>query len=155
LGIPSRGQGRLAALGGPRRAPGHPAGRTGPFVAVPAPQRWRRVWRQANALQVAANRLGVGDHGEQLSVLLQRGQASPPPVVHRDIKPSNIMLASNGELVLSDPASGQRTGNLCFCSRGFSLHAGRQVKAHHRVKLEELARYILRPPIANNRLSCL
>jgi hypothetical protein len=35
--------------------------------------------------------------------------------------------------VLSDPVSGQRTGNLCFASRGFWLHAARREKAEHRV----------------------
>jgi hypothetical protein len=53
--------------------------------------------------------------------------------------------------VLSDPVSGQRTGRLCFASRGFSLHAARREKAEHRERLEELVRYVLRPPLANNR----
>jgi len=57
--------------------------------------------------------------------------------------------------VLSDPASGQRTGRLCFASRGFSLHAARREKAEHRERLEELVRYVLRPPLANNRLKWL
>ena len=57
--------------------------------------------------------------------------------------------------VLGDPASGQRTGRLCFASRGFSLHAARREKAENRERLEELTRYVLRPPLANNRLKWL
>ena len=57
--------------------------------------------------------------------------------------------------VLSDPAPGQRTGDLCFASRGFSLHAARRVRADQESKLEELCRYVLRPPLANGRLRWL
>jgi hypothetical protein len=57
--------------------------------------------------------------------------------------------------VLADPSPGQRTGDLCFASRGFSLHAARRVSADQRGKLEELLRYVLRPPLANNRLRWL
>jgi hypothetical protein len=57
--------------------------------------------------------------------------------------------------ILSDPAQGQRTGDLCFCSRGFSLHAARRVKPESSTKLEELCRYVLRPPLANQRLRWL
>lgn len=38
---------------------------------------------------------------------------------------------------------------------GFNLHAKRRVSAHDRKGLERLCRYILRPPIANDRLSRL
>jgi hypothetical protein len=57
--------------------------------------------------------------------------------------------------LLSDPASGHRTGSLCYAARGFSLHAARQVSADQRHRLEELCRYILRPPLANHRLRWL
>ena len=57
--------------------------------------------------------------------------------------------------VLSDPTPGQRTGDLCFASRGFSLHAARRVRPDQENKLEELCRYVLRPPLANNRLKWL
>jgi hypothetical protein len=100
--------------------------------------------------------------------LLDEGSAAPDPLSEEEPLLAGILAAgtqgttATGDRagkrirrVLSDPATGQRTGNLCFCSRGFSLHAGRQVKAQHRTKLEELARYILRPPFANNRLSWL
>ena len=57
--------------------------------------------------------------------------------------------------VLSDPTPGQRTGDLCFASRGFSLHAARRVRPDQENKLEELCRYVLRPPLANSRLRWL
>src|SRR5690606_12947667 len=37
-------------------------------------------------------------------------------------------------------------------SSGFSLHAGIAAKASQRDKLERLARYVARPPVANERL---
>jgi hypothetical protein len=57
--------------------------------------------------------------------------------------------------VLQDPARGQRTGDLCYASRGFSLHAARRVHADQGNKREELLRYVLRPPLANSRLKWL
>jgi hypothetical protein len=38
-------------------------------------------------------------------------------------------------------------------SSGFSLHAGIAAKASQRDKLEHLARYVSRPPVATERLS--
>src|SRR5690606_34395489 len=38
-------------------------------------------------------------------------------------------------------------------SSGFSLHAGIAAKASQRDKLERLARYVARPPVATERLS--
>ena len=84
--------------------------------------------------------------------------------------------------VLSDPAEGQRQSSLCYASRGFStadfalrartsFHGSRKiaapardfflpcaatsVKATHRQRLEELCRYIARPPLAKSRLKIL
>jgi hypothetical protein len=57
--------------------------------------------------------------------------------------------------VLQDPAPGQRTGALCYASRGFTLHAARSVGQEQMGKREELCRYVLRPPLANNRLKWL
>jgi hypothetical protein len=51
--------------------------------------------------------------------------------------------------VLQDPAPGQRTGDLCYASRGFSLHAARRVRPDQGNKREELLRYVLRPPLAS------
>ncbi len=44
-------------------------------------------------------------------------------------------------------------GKSCARVQGFSLHAAVAVGAHDRARLERLARYIARPPIATQRLS--
>ena len=44
-------------------------------------------------------------------------------------------------------------GTLCANQDGFSLHAEVHVKAHDRVRLEHLCRYVARGPIAAERLS--
>lgn len=54
--------------------------------------------------------------------------------------------------VLSDPAEAVRTGDLCFASRGFSLHAATRVDAEDREHLERLCKYVARPPLAAGRL---
>ncbi|MFH1810416.1 MAG: transposase, partial [Pseudomonadota bacterium] len=84
------------------------------------------------------------------------------PVLAGLLKASVMDIAVTGERagrrirrVLSDPAPGQRTGELCFASRGFSLHAARRVRPEQTNKLEELCRYVLRPPLANHRLRWL
>ena len=55
--------------------------------------------------------------------------------------------------VLSDPADAVRTGDLCFASRGFSLHAATQVAENDREALERLCRYVARPPLAAGSLT--
>ena len=54
--------------------------------------------------------------------------------------------------VLRDPATGVRTGPLCFASRGFSLHAKTRIAADNRQGLEQLCRYVSRPALAAGRL---
>jgi len=44
-------------------------------------------------------------------------------------------------------------GKSCANVQGFSLHAGVAINAHDRARLERLARYIIRPPTATQRLS--
>jgi hypothetical protein len=43
-------------------------------------------------------------------------------------------------------------GKLCAQERGFSLHGATCVEASDRKKLEQLCRYMARPPLANERL---
>ena len=57
--------------------------------------------------------------------------------------------------VLSDPDQGVRTSKLCYASRGFSLHAATRVEAHNRDRLEQLCRYVTRPPLSSERLERL
>ncbi len=49
----------------------------------------------------------------------------------------------------------QFTGTRCVNADGFSVHANRRVKASERKQLEELCRYVARPPISNDRLQWL
>ena len=51
-----------------------------------------------------------------------------------------------GEMPMGD-------GPLCATLGGFSLHAAVATRAHERERLEQLCRYITRPPIAESRLS--
>ncbi len=48
----------------------------------------------------------------------------------------------------------QSTQALCANAHGFSLHAAVRCRAHQRKQLERLCRYITRPAIANERLTC-
>jgi Putative transposase len=59
-----------------------------------------------------------------------------------------LTLTGRGEL---RPA--QRTRERGANAHGFSLHAGMHCEAHDRHGLEQLARYITRPAIANERLA--
>ena len=54
--------------------------------------------------------------------------------------------------VLQDPAQGVKTGELCFSSRGFSLHAATRVEAGDKAGLERLCNYVSRPPLAAGSL---
>ena len=53
---------------------------------------------------------------------------------------------------VSDPEDGFRSGALCYASRGFSLHAATRIGAMDRQRLEQLCRYVIRPPVASGRL---
>jgi hypothetical protein len=95
---------------------------------------------------------------DETSCALDSLQEEEPVLAHL-LQASVLGVAALGERagkrirrVLQDPAPGQRTGDLCFASRGFSLHAARRVRPEQTSKLEELCRYMLRPPVANNRL---
>jgi hypothetical protein len=51
------------------------------------------------------------------------------------------------------PLTGDRAGESLAKAAGFSLHSGVATEAHQRNKLERVARYITRPPVAIERLS--
>ena len=57
--------------------------------------------------------------------------------------------------VLSDPADAVLPFDLCYASRGFSLHAATRVEAGDKDGLERLCRYVARPPLAAGSLSQL
>jgi hypothetical protein len=54
--------------------------------------------------------------------------------------------------VLQDPSEGIKTGELCYGSRGFSLHAATRIPAGDKVSLERLCNYVARPPLAAGSL---
>ena len=55
--------------------------------------------------------------------------------------------------VLSDPTEAIRTGDLCYASSGFSLHAATRIDAENKEGLERLCRYVARPPLAAGSLT--
>jgi len=57
--------------------------------------------------------------------------------------------------VLGDPADGIRTGELCYVSSGFSLHAATRIEAGDKAGLERLCNYVSRPPLAQGSLQKL
>ena len=46
----------------------------------------------------------------------------------------------------------EKKGRRCFSVNSFSLHAATLIKSHERTRLENLCRYVLRPPVAQERL---
>jgi hypothetical protein len=48
-----------------------------------------------------------------------------------------------------------KSGQCCALVEGFSVHAGVCSPSHDRIRLEHLLRYAARPPLSNERLSCL
>ena len=49
----------------------------------------------------------------------------------------------------------EKQGSLCAAVNGFSLHAATAIGANQKRKLENICRYILRPPVASERFSFL
>ncbi|MBN2527265.1 MAG: transposase [Deltaproteobacteria bacterium] len=85
--------------------------------------------------------------------------AQEQPLLAGMTSASIIGLVSIGERagqrvrrILQDPAEGVKTGHLCFASRGFSLHAARQIAAGNKHGLENLCNYVARPPLAAGSL---
>jgi len=57
--------------------------------------------------------------------------------------------------VLDPDAHPVAKGNLCGQHRGFNLHGATKVAANHEQGRLALCKYILRPPLANDRLKIL
>ena len=66
-------------------------------------------------------------------------------------------FAGRPEKVRSDRGQGKRhrRGRQCAEVEGFNVHAATYVAAHRRTRLEQLARYVSRPPLADDRLTLL
>jgi hypothetical protein len=79
------------------------------------------------------------------------GQIFPPTRNHED---TNSGVAKIGDAVDLEDAA-MPSGRCCAAAAGFSVHAGICVPARDRARLERLARYAGRPPLATERLSLL
>jgi hypothetical protein len=58
-------------------------------------------------------------------------------------------------IALAPAARPQRRGRLCAQDCAFNLHAATRVAANDRGRRETLCRYVLRPPLAHDRLHLL
>jgi hypothetical protein len=58
-------------------------------------------------------------------------------------------------IVLDPDATPVAKGKLCAQQAGFNLHAQTKVAANDKKGRENLCKYILRPPLANDRLKIL
>src|SRR5690606_24262883 len=92
----------------------------------------------------------AGHYGEQLCTWIWDAEAR----ILRcgDITRPKSLAEFNPEW-LTDDELRKRIRREVAESSGFSLHAGIAAKASQRDKLERLARYVARPPVANERLS--
>jgi hypothetical protein len=90
----------------------------------------------------------MGDQDPLLARLLAAATAgdSPAGPAHKR-KPVRIVLAPNDRPVAK--------GMLCSQAHGFNLHAATRVAANDKKGRETLCKYILRPPLANDRLKIL
>jgi hypothetical protein len=90
----------------------------------------------------------IGERDPLLARLLAAATAGAPPAGWANKrKPVRIVLDSDDRPVTK--------GTLCSQARGFNLHAATRVAANDKPGREILCRYILRPPLANDRLHIL
>jgi hypothetical protein len=90
----------------------------------------------------------MGEKDPLLAKLLAAATAGAPPAGPANKhKPVRIVLAPDDRPVTK--------GTLCSQTQGFNLHAATRVAANDKPGRETLCRYILRPPLANDRLHIL
>jgi hypothetical protein len=90
----------------------------------------------------------LGDGDPLLAQLLGAAVAGVPPAGPADKR-------APVRLVVDPAAQPERRGRLCAQDCGFNLHAATRVAANDREGRETLCRYVLRPPLANDRLQPL
>jgi hypothetical protein len=90
----------------------------------------------------------MGEKDALLAKLLAAATAGAPPAgwAHKR-KPVRIVLDPDDRPIAK--------GNLCGQARGFNLHAATKVAANDKQGQVTLCKYILRPPLANDRLKIL
>jgi hypothetical protein len=90
----------------------------------------------------------IGDKDPLLARLLAAATAGAPPAGPANKrKPVRIVLDLDDRPVAK--------GNLCSQDHGFNLHAATRLAANDKKGRETLCKYILRPPLANDRLKIL
>jgi hypothetical protein len=90
----------------------------------------------------------MGEEDPLLARLLAAATAGAPPAgPAQKRKPVRIVLDPHAHPVAK--------GNLCGQHRGFNLHAATKVAAHDEPGRLALCKYILRPPLANDRLTII
>ena len=90
----------------------------------------------------------MGEKDPLLARLLAAATAGAPPAGWANKrKPVRIVLDPDDRPVTK--------GTLCSQAQGFNLHAATRVAANDKPGRETLCRYILRPPLANDRLHIL
>jgi len=90
----------------------------------------------------------IGDKDPLLARLLAAATAGAPPAgLANKRKPIRIVFDPDAHPVAK--------GNLCGQHAGFNLHAATRVVANDKKGRETLCKYILRPPLANDRLHIL
>ena len=90
----------------------------------------------------------MGDEDPLLAKLLTAATAGAPPAGWaQKRKVIRIVLDPDDRLIAK--------GNLCAQSHGFNLHAATKVAANDKQGRVTLCKYILRPPLANDRLKIL
>ncbi len=70
-------------------------------------------------------------------------------------KDTNTVYINPVRIVLDPDATPVAKGKLCGQQAGFNLHAQTKVAANDKKGRENLCKYILRPPLANDRLKIL
>ena len=90
----------------------------------------------------------MGEKDPLLARLLAAATAGAPPAgpAHK---------RAPVRIVLDPDATPMAKGKLCGQHRGFNLHAQTKVAANDKKCRENLCKYILRPPFANDRLKIL
>ncbi len=90
----------------------------------------------------------AGEADPLLAKLLAAATSGAPPAgwAHKR-KPIRMVLDPDDQPVAK--------GTLCATTSGFNLHAATRVATNDKAGRERLCRYILRPPLANDRLSLL
>jgi hypothetical protein len=122
---------------------------TGRDMAKIAAAVWRKVSRKLGRIDGKRGENGTGGIERDEPLLAELANASVAGLVatgHR--RGARVLRVGRGPAGVDATLTGIR----CATVEGFNVHAGVRIGAHDREGLERLARYLSRPPIANDRL---